>query len=62
MYNKLCNKLLLLFFIGHVCIMDKDHQMKFKRYINHSISSSYVWLMATFSSFIMLNIIIKKFS
>jgi hypothetical protein len=23
--------------IGHVCIMDKDHQMKFNKYINHLI-------------------------
>jgi hypothetical protein len=54
MYNELCNKQNDSFFlVGHICIRDKDHQMNFKKHINHLISSNQcACFMKTFSSFI----------
>jgi hypothetical protein len=50
----MCNKKDGLFFPerSYFCIMDKDHQMRFKKHTN-LISSSRVCLMVTFSLFIL---------
>jgi hypothetical protein len=54
MYNKLCNKQDGLFsLIIHICVRGKYQKMSLKRHINHLISSSHVYFMVSFSSFIL---------
>jgi ATP/ADP translocase len=52
MHNKLCNKQDGLFSSSRSYLhKGQDHEMSFKRHINHLISSNHVCFMATFSFF-----------
>jgi hypothetical protein len=54
MYNKSHHKQDGFFpLVGHICIMDKDHWMKFKIHTNHLISSSCLYFITSFSFSIM---------
>jgi hypothetical protein len=54
MYNKLCNKQHVIFFLlSYICIKNKDRQMNSKRHTNHLISSNHVYFMVAFSPFIL---------